>query len=85
VILTAVDRVCINWGKPNQTSLDSMTIAEAEQYCAEGHFAPGSMLPKVMAGIKFANSGRHKKAIITSLDKAIEALEGRTGTTICAY
>ena len=62
-----------------------MTVEQALRYVDEGHFAAGSMLPKVMAGIKFVNSGRDKKAIITSLDKAIEALEGKTGTTICAY
>ena len=53
VILTAVDRVAINWGKPNQESLEKMTVAEAEKYCEEGHFAPGSMLPKVKAAISF--------------------------------
>ena len=57
VILTAVDRVAINWGKPNQESLEKMSIAEAEKYCEEGHFAPGSMLPKVKAAISFAQCG----------------------------
>ena len=85
MILTGVERVCLNYGKPEQEEISAMTVEQALKYVEEGHFAPGSMLPKVMAGIKFANSGRHKKAIITSLDKAIEALEGRTGTTICAY
>ena len=82
VILTEVEKVAINWGKPDQANLDTMTLAEAKQYCAEGHFAPGSMLPKVQAGMKFVTANPGKKAIITSLDKAIEALEGKTGTVI---
>ena len=65
VILTAVDRVCINWGKPDQKSLAEMTVAEAERYCEEGHFAPGSMLPKVRAAVSFAKTGG--QAIIASL------------------
>ena len=56
VILTAVERVCINWGKPNQESLDHMSLADAAKYCEEGHFAPGSMLPKVQAAMNFAAS-----------------------------
>jgi len=82
VILTEVEKVAINWGKPNQESLSHMTLAEAQQYVEEGHFAPGSMLPKVQAAMKFVTANPGKKAIITSLDKAIEALEGRTGTVI---
>ena len=82
VILTEVEKVAINWGKPEQKNLDHMTLAEAKRYCEEGHFAPGSMLPKVQAGMKFVTANPSKKAIITSLDKAIEALEGKTGTVI---
>jgi carbamate kinase len=82
VILTAVDRVAINWGKPNQENLGHMTVAEAQKYVEEGHFAPGSMLPKVQAAMKFVTANPGKKAIITSLNKAIEALEGKTGTVI---
>ena len=82
VILTEVEKVAINWGKPNQESLDHMTLAEATRYCEEGHFAPGSMLPKVQASMKFVTANPGKKAIITSLDKAIEALNGKTGTVI---
>ena len=82
VILTEVEKVAINWGKPNQESLDHMTLAEAKRYCEEGHFAPGSMLPKVMASMKFVTANPGKKAIITSLDKAIDALNGKTGTVI---
>lgn len=80
MILTEVDQVAINYNKPNQESLSELTIAQAEQYIAEGHFAPGSMLPKVQAAMKFVKSNPGKKAIITSLFKAIDALEGKTGT-----
>ena len=59
-----------------------MTVDEAKQYIAEGQFAPGSMLPKVEAAIKFVVSKPGRKAIITSLDKAVEALEGKAGTTV---
>lgn len=82
LILTEVEKVAINFNKPNQKDLDSMTVAEAERYIAEGHFAPGSMLPKVQAAVKFAKSGEGRKAIITSLFKAVDALEGKTGTHI---
>ena len=80
VILTAVDRVCINWGKPNQESLSEMTVAEAEKYCEEGHFAPGSMLPKVKAAISFARAGG--SAIIASLENAGAAVKGESGTVV---
>ena len=80
VILTAVDRVCINWGKPNQESLEEMSVADAEKYCAEGHFAPGSMLPKVKAAISFAQSGG--QAIIASLENAGKAVKGESGTVV---
>lgn len=81
-ILTAVDRVAINWGKPDQKALSQMTIQEAEQYCREGHFAPGSMLPKVQAAVSFAKTGG--TATIASLDKAVLALKGISGTRIIA-
>lgn len=80
IILTAVDRVAINFGKPDQKNLEVMTIAEAEKYCEEGQFAPGSMLPKVKACISFASSGG--EAIIASLDKASAAIKGESGTKI---
>ncbi len=80
VILTAVDRVAINWGKPDQRSLERMTCAEAEQYCREGHFAPGSMLPKVQAAMSFARTGG--EAIIASLENAAAALRGESGTKV---
>ena len=82
VILTEVEKVAINWGKPNQENLGHMTLAQAQQYVEEGHFAPGSMLPKVQAAMKFVTANPGKKAIITSLDKAIEAMEGKTGTVV---
>ncbi len=80
MILTEVEKVAINFNKPDQKNLDELTIEEAEKHIADGQFAPGSMLPKVEAAMKFVESGDNKKAIITSLDKAIDALEGKTGT-----
>ena len=80
VILTAVDRVCINWGKPDQQSLSEMSVEEAEKYCGEGHFAPGSMLPKVKAAISFAKTGG--QAIIASLENAGKAVKGESGTIV---
>lgn len=82
MILTEVEKVSINFKKPNQQDLDSMTVAEAEKLIKEGHFAPGSMLPKVMAAVNFAKSKPGKKAIITSLYKAVDALEGKAGTVV---
>lgn len=82
LILTEVDKVSLNFNKPNQRELSRMTVAEAIKDIEEGHFAPGSMLPKVMAAIKFARRFPGKKAIITSLYKAVEALDGKEGTVI---
>ena len=82
MILTEVEKVAINFNKPNQENLGHLTYAEAEKYCQEGQFAPGSMLPKVQAAMKFVKANPEKKAIITSLAKAIDALEGKTGTVI---
>ncbi len=82
VILTAVEKVAINYNKPNQQELSTLTVAEAEQYIKEGHFAPGSMLPKIEAAIMFVKSKPGRKAIITSLDKAADALAGKAGTTL---
>ena len=82
MILTEVEKVAVNWGKENQQDLDHMSLKEAVQYIEEGQFAAGSMLPKVEAAMKFARTYPDKKAIITSLDKAIDALEGKTGTVI---
>ncbi len=82
VILTAVEKVSINFKKPDQKDLDRMSAAEAKQYIKEGHFAPGSMLPKIEAALNFVESKPGRIAIITSLDKAADAIEGRAGTTI---
>ena len=82
VILTAVEKVSINFKKPDQKDLDTLSVAEAKRYIAEGHFAPGSMLPKVEAAVKFVESKPGRITIITSLDKAVEALDGKAGTTI---
>ena len=79
-VVIAVDRVAINWGKPEQKALGEMSVAEAERYCGEGHFAPGSMLPKVQAAISFAKAGG--TAIIASLENAAAALRGESGTHI---
>ena len=82
VILTAVEKVAINFNKPDQKKLDCMPIAEARQYIAEGHFAPGSMLPKVESCISFVENTEGGRALITSLEKAKEALQGKTGTML---
>ena len=81
-ILTAVDRVAINFGKENQRNLEKMSIDEAYKYIEENQFAPGSMLPKVMAAVEFVKSKNGRKAIIGSLEKAGEALNGASGTLI---
>lgn len=82
MILTEVEKIAINFNKPNQQNLDHMTVAQAARYIEEGHFAPGSMLPKVQAAMKFVRSNPTKKAIITSLYKAVDALDGNAGTVI---
>mgnify|MGYP002713100675 CR=1 FL=1 len=83
-ILTAVDRVAINFGQPDQKEIAEMSVAEAEAYCADGHFAPGSMLPKVQAAIDFVKGGDNRHAVIASLEKAPLAIEGLSGTKIYA-
>lgn len=82
MILTEVEKVAINFNKPNQQDLEHISLSEAAQYMEEGHFAPGSMLPKVEAAMRFVRAFPQKRAIITSLDKAVEALEGKTGTVL---
>jgi carbamate kinase len=81
-ILTAVDHVMINFGTPEQKALGKVTVDELEEYINEGHFAAGSMLPKVEAAIGFINKNKDKKAIIASLQSASMALEYKTGTII---
>lgn len=82
VILTAVDKVYVNFNQPDQKGIDRMTTEEARAYIAQGQFAPGSMLPKVEACIKFVEAHPQGKAIITSLGHAAEGLRGETGTLI---
>ncbi|HAQ39673.1 MAG TPA: carbamate kinase [Clostridiales bacterium] len=82
MILTEVDKVSINYKKPNQKDLSHLTVEEAVKYMEEGHFAPGSMLPKVIASVNFAKSSPRRKAIITSLYKVSDALAGKSGTVI---
>jgi carbamate kinase len=86
IILTAVEKVAINFGKSDQKWLDSLTIAEAEKYIGENQFAKGSMLPKVQAAIGFVSRaskpGLSRQALITMLSKAKEGIEGKTGTSI---
>ena len=83
IILTAVDRVCVNFNKPDQRELPSMTLAEAEEYIKQGQFAPGSMLPKVQSCMEFVESSTNGgTALITSLTRAAEALDGKTGTVV---
>ena len=81
-ILTAVDRVAINFGRPNQIELEKMTIDEAYGYMEEGHFAPGSMLPKIRAAIDFVESKEGRRAIISSIEGVKDALVGESGTLI---
>lgn len=81
LILTDVEKVYINYTRPDQKALDTITVKEAKAYLAAGHFGAGSMAPKIEAAIRFAeNNG--KKTIITRLDKALDALDGKTGTHI---
>ena len=82
IILTAVEKVAVNFGKPDQRGLDELTPEEARKYIAEGQFAPGSMLPKVEAAVKFAESKPGRKALITLLEKARDGIAGKTGTVI---
>jgi carbamate kinase len=81
LILTDVEKAKLNFGKPNEEEVGAITLSQAKQYLAEGHFLAGSMGPKVKACIRFLEWGG-KKAIITSLDQAVHALEGKTGTII---
>ena len=80
MILTDVENVYINYGKPNQEILTEVTLEEANKYVSEGHFSAGSMGPKMEAAIKFAQTG--KRAIICSLDQADQAMQGKIGTHI---
>ncbi|MCK5330285.1 MAG: carbamate kinase, partial [Candidatus Marinimicrobia bacterium] len=81
LILTDVKHAFINFGQPDQKALDEVTLAEMEKHLADGQFPAGSMGPKVEACIRFMKAGGDR-AIITSLNKAVDALEGKTGTRI---
>jgi carbamate kinase len=85
IILTAVEKVAINFGKSNQQWLDNLTVAEVERFIAEGQFAKGSMLPKVEAASAFVRANPQHTALITMLSKAKEGIEGKTGTVISRY
>ena len=80
IILTAVEKVAVNFGKPNEEWLSDLSVEKAQQYMAEGHFAPGSMLPKVQAAFDFASSKEGRTALITLLEKSKEGIQGKTGT-----
>ncbi|MFB5077734.1 carbamate kinase [Enterobacter sp. 10-1] len=82
IILTAVEKVAINFGQPNQQWLDRLSLNDIDRFIAEGHFAKGSMLPKVEAAAAFARSRPGRRALITMLSKAREGIEGKTGTLI---
>ena len=82
VILTGVEKVAINWGKPNLEWLSDLTVEQAKEYIAQEQFAKGSMLPKVEAAVRFAESGEGRHALITLLEKAAEGIAGETGTVI---
>lgn len=82
IILTAVEKVAINFGKENEEWLDDLSVSQAEQYVQEGHFAAGSMLPKIQAAIDFAGSDKERSALITLLEKAKDGIRGKTGTRI---
>ena len=82
IILTAVEKVAIRYGQPDQEWLTDLSVEEAQKYADQGEFAPGSMLPKVQAAIQFASAKQGNEAMITLLEKAREALQGKTGTKI---
>lgn len=82
IILTAVEKVAINYGKPGEQWLDNLSVSDAERFIQQGHFAKGSMLPKVEAAVEFAASRPGRKTLITVLEKAKEGIEGKTGTVI---
>ncbi len=84
IMLTAVEKVAINFGKENEQWLSSLTPTQAEAYASQGHFAPGSMLPKVQAAVKFARSHPGRTALITALGKAKDGIAGKTGTLFYA-
>lgn len=85
IILTGVDNVYIDFNKPSQKKLEDVTVAKLNEYIKEGYFAAGSMLPKVEAAIKFAETSSERKTIITSLEQAVNALNGKAGTVVSLH
>lgn len=81
IILTAVEKVALNYGTPEEKWLSDVSVEEAKEYIRQGHFAPGSMLPKVQAAVEFAQSKPGRTALITLLEKSRDAIQGKTGTT----
>ena len=81
IMLTGVDNIYINYNQPNQKALETITIAEAENYIAEGHFPAGSMLPKIEAALAFVKGGPNRKSVITSIGN-LENLQTNAGTVI---
>lgn len=82
MILTSVANVTLNYGTPNEQPIRSMTTGEAEEYIRQGHFEFASMLPKVEASVAFLKAGKNRSAIITTLDKALDSIDGKAGTII---
>ena len=83
LILTAVEQVCLNYGKPDEERLSRITVADCERYIEQKHYrAPAPCCPKIQAAMRFASSKPGRRAIITSLDKAVDALAGKAGTVI---
>lgn len=82
IILTAVDHVYVNYGKPDEKALKTLNVAEAQKYMEEGQFAAGSMLPKIEACLSFVEGHPEREALITSLDGLDDALAGKVGTVI---
>lgn len=82
MILTDVEKVCVNYGKADEAPIDRMSVEDAEKYAAEGQFGASTMLPKIEAAISFIKSGKDRSAIITTMAKAEEAVSGKAGTTI---
>lgn len=82
IILTAIEKVAINFGKPNEKWLSNITVDETNEYIKQGHFAPGSMLPKIQAAVEFASSKPNRYTLITLLEKAKDGIAGKTGTVI---
>lgn len=82
IILTAIDKVCVNFGKPNQKELDNLSVKEAEEYIKQDQFGKGSMLPKVLSAVDFVKDNPRRQAIIANLNKSGLAISGKSGTVI---